>query len=96
MKPAGADLSRRWLAALMLVPVDERAAVVEAVEKQIVEQYDPANRDGSDEVADEAFVHVHEPPVQKQGHTEQTIRSYAKKKSEEDRASDSSRASRRA
>jgi len=39
MKPAGADLARRWLAVLMTVPADERERVVEAVERRIAEEY---------------------------------------------------------
>jgi len=39
LKPAGPELARRWLAALMLVPEPERAAVVEAVERQIVAEF---------------------------------------------------------
>lgn len=35
MKPAGPELARRWVAALMLVPEGEREQVVEAVEAQI-------------------------------------------------------------
>lgn len=35
----GPELARRWLAALALVPEGERAAVVEAVERQIAAEY---------------------------------------------------------
>lgn len=38
--PVGGELSRRWLAALLLVPEDERGAVVSAVERQIAAEYD--------------------------------------------------------
>ncbi|MEM7623685.1 MAG: hypothetical protein AAF235_10845 [Planctomycetota bacterium] len=39
LKPAGPDLGRRWLAALLLVPDAERASVVAAVEQQITEEF---------------------------------------------------------
>ncbi len=39
MRAMGPELGRRWLAALTLVPEDEREAVVEAVERQIVEEF---------------------------------------------------------
>jgi len=32
-------LARRWVAALMMVPEGERAAVVQAVEKRIVDEF---------------------------------------------------------
>jgi len=42
LRPCGPELARRWLAALMLVPEDERQRVVEAVEAQIVRDYGPS------------------------------------------------------
>lgn len=39
LRPAGAELGRRWLAALLLVPAGEREAVVAAVERRIVEEF---------------------------------------------------------
>ncbi|MEM1331090.1 MAG: hypothetical protein AAGG07_11060 [Planctomycetota bacterium] len=39
LKPTGAELGRRWLAALLSVPEGERAALVEAVEARILEEY---------------------------------------------------------
>lgn len=39
MRPAGIDLARRWVAALLLVPEHEREGVVLAVEKRIVEEF---------------------------------------------------------
>ena len=46
LHPAGPDLARRWLAALTLVPEDERESVVRAVERQIHAEF--SSRDGSD------------------------------------------------
>ncbi len=53
MRPAGAELARRWLAALMIVPPDEREDVVGAIEARIVETYGdgggtPAREDQDD------------------------------------------------
>lgn len=39
LRPAGPELARRWLAALMLVPAEQRGAVVEAVERQIADEF---------------------------------------------------------
>ncbi len=39
MRSMGPELGRRWLAALTLVPEDEREAVVRAVERQIVAEF---------------------------------------------------------
>lgn len=40
LKPAGPELGRRWVAALLLVPEAEREAVVAAVESQITAEYE--------------------------------------------------------
>jgi len=39
LRPAGIELARRWVAALVLVPESDRAAVVEAVERQITREF---------------------------------------------------------
>lgn len=39
MRPTGPELARRWLAALTLVPGEQREAVVAAVERQIVAEF---------------------------------------------------------
>ncbi len=39
LQPATPDLARRWLAALLMVPAAERAAIVSAVEAKIVEEF---------------------------------------------------------
>lgn len=39
LRPAGPELARRWLAALLLVPEGERGAVVASVERRIVEEF---------------------------------------------------------
>lgn len=39
LRPAGPDLARRWLSALLLVPEDEREVVVSSVEARIAESY---------------------------------------------------------
>ena len=43
LQPAGPDLARRWLAALMLVDRAERELVVESIERQIVAAYVPTD-----------------------------------------------------
>lgn len=39
LRPMGPELGRRWLAALLLVPEEEREALVSAMEEQIVREY---------------------------------------------------------
>lgn len=39
LRPAGPELARRWLSALLLVPEHEREQVVDSVEAEIVNQY---------------------------------------------------------
>lgn len=41
LQPIGPDLARRWLAALLLVDRENREAVVESIERQIVAAYAP-------------------------------------------------------
>lgn len=72
LQPAGPDLVRRLAAALMLVPRDEREAVVSAVERRIVETY------GAGTIAAPApalLTHVSE-PVQGPGYVEQVETEY--------------------
>lgn len=49
LKPIGPELARRWVAALILIPEEERLAVIESVEAEIVRQYgsDQPASDGS-------------------------------------------------
>ncbi len=69
LRPAGPELGRRWLAALLLAPASEREAVVEAVERRMSEEYGGG-----------AALTLSEPPVQRQGHVEQVVRSYRRAK----------------
>lgn len=39
LRPGQLELGRRWVAALMLVPENEREALVEAIERQIIDTY---------------------------------------------------------
>lgn len=39
MEPMGVEFARRWIAALTLVPADQRESVVESVEKSIAREY---------------------------------------------------------
>ena len=39
LKPTGPELARRWLAALTLVPEEERESVIESVEAEILKQF---------------------------------------------------------
>ena len=74
LQPAGPDLARRWLAALMLVPREEREALVEEIEAKIAEVYAGDTNVHRDEVE----VHVTGLAVQKDGYVEQVTRTYAR------------------
>ncbi|CAN5748604.1 hypothetical protein BH11PLA1_BH11PLA1_07590 [soil metagenome] len=47
LRPGSADLCRRWLAALLIVPERERSAVVSAVEARIVAEFGAGVRAGA-------------------------------------------------
>ncbi len=96
------DLARRWVAALLLVPESERASVVNAVEMRIVSEYSTPTlqfrSDGTapEDDAEDPMMHVASPPVVKDGHTEQIIRSYSAPKPRTKRRPDSSSDAKRA
>lgn len=69
LRPAGPELARRWLAALLLAPVEEREAIVRSVEERMVGLYAEGGSRGSP-------LSLHTPPVAREGHTEQTVRTY--------------------
>lgn len=69
LRPAGVELARRWLAALMLVDRDEREAMVEMVERQIAQLYGPR-------ATVPPGLQVVHPPVQRDGHVEQVVTTY--------------------
>lgn len=73
LKIGSVDLSRRWLAALLLVPEAEREKVVRAVEGRIVEVYDRPEADGMQE--DREIV-VRYPAVQREGYVEEVVKTY--------------------
>lgn len=84
LRPAGPDLARRLVAALLLAPVDERERIVEAIESRMVELYAPGagtsdhSSDGAQaETPDEPrMMNVIDPPVQRDGFVEQKIHTY--------------------
>ena len=71
LQPMGAELARRWVAGLLMVPRDEREHVVEAVVGRIAEVY--AREDAGEDVCFDIAGEV----MQKEGYVEQTIRTYA-------------------
>ena len=42
LQPGGPDLARRWVSALLLVPIDQRESLVREVERRIVETWPSA------------------------------------------------------
>jgi hypothetical protein len=89
LRPAGPDLARRWLAALLMVDEQDRPALVGEVERRVVEAYErsrglaPSSRRAmpltphappSPSAAPE--VHIVHPPVQRAGFVEQVVATY--------------------
>lgn len=73
LRPATPELARRWLAALLAVPENERAGVVDAVERQIIATYERLNAE-SDRSGGIDVVH---PPVARESYVEQVVVTYA-------------------
>lgn len=79
LEPAGPDLARRWLAALLLVDSEDRPALVAELERRVAASYAPSARSRSDGGPDEpGEIHVINPPVQRDGFVEQVITTYAR------------------
>lgn len=71
LRPCGIELARRWVAALMLVPTDEREAVVGAIEASLAREYA-----GAGFVGEGRLTSVVHPPVQHDGYAEQVFTTY--------------------
>jgi hypothetical protein len=74
LQPAGPELARRWLAALMLVPPEEREQVVASVEARLVKVYGqalPARMESPDGPAFASPLTFVDEPVQRDGYVEQ-------------------------
>lgn len=79
--PQGADLMRRWAAALLVVPAPDREEIVRAVESRVAAAYPlaplgtgptPTASDGLDRA-----VFLRSAPVQADGYVEETERAFA-------------------
>jgi hypothetical protein len=68
LQPAGPDLARRWVAALLAVARDDRAALVEEIERRVAARY------GDDALRE---LHVRTGPVQRDGYIEEIETTYA-------------------
>lgn len=68
LRPAGPELARRLVAALMMVPEAERARVVSEIERRVVEAY------GTERPPSE--VTVVSAPVQRDGYVEEVHTTY--------------------
>ncbi len=86
LRPGGADLARRWVAALFLAPETEREEIVASVERRLVGLYakedaEAGEREGGDSPQ---VLHLAEPPIQREGYVEQTIRTYERAEDEQE------------
>ncbi len=86
LQPTGPDLARRWLAALLLVPREDRQAVVASVEDRITSLYADGAAMGAvmgevmgeaDASSESREVDVIHPPVQHDGYVEEVRTTYA-------------------
>lgn len=68
LRPAGAELGRRWLACLMLAPESEREAIVDSIERRMAQLYLKPE--------DGRSVSVAHPPEQHEGFVEQKFTTY--------------------
>ncbi|GJQ31007.1 MAG: hypothetical protein HBSAPP03_28910 [Phycisphaerae bacterium] len=69
LEPAGPELARRWLAALLTVDRAARASLVAEIERRVAEAYPPPE-------GLPAEVTVHHPPVQRDGYIEEVTTTY--------------------
>ena len=76
LRPAGAELARRWVACLLLAPESERAEIVASVERRMSELY---LREPQGEQDAQRTVEVVHPPEQRHGFVEQKFASYTVK-----------------
>lgn len=74
LEPAGPDLARRWLAALLLVDREDRPALVAEIERRVVAAYAP--RAAAQAAPPRTELSVISPPVQHAGYVEQVITTY--------------------
>lgn len=79
MQPASPELARRWLAALLLVPREEREAVVASIEARINQLY-PMQPAVQPEAQDTHLEIIH-PPRPHAGYTEQVHTTYTSESS---------------
>lgn len=79
LRPGGPELIRRWVSALLLAPDTEREAIVNEVERSLVELYaEPLfDADASSQESEPSMVHIVSPAEQRDEYVEQVERSYS-------------------
>ncbi len=68
LRPSGAELTRRWVTALLTAPEADREEIVASVERRMAEVY-PAGARGP-------ALRVRGAATRRDGHTEETVREY--------------------
>lgn len=82
LQPLGPELVRRWFALLLLVDRDEREAMVEMMERRVVELYGSGSGSGSgpgSATTPEREITVAHPPRQRDGYVEQEFVTYVER-----------------
>lgn len=77
LRPAGPELARRWVAALLLAPESDRVSIVESVERRMAELYAPSDAPNPKPDAS-PVVRLHAAPVQREGYVEQRVETVAR------------------
>jgi hypothetical protein len=84
LRSASPDMARRWLHALLRVPVDQREALVQAFEARVLAEFGghaEARAQAAMDAAGDAL-RVHYPPEQREGYVEERIVEYARVQAE--------------
>lgn len=77
MRPAGPELARRWLAALLLVPSEQREALVAEVERRVVAAHGRTPIAAREAESAERIVHIRGTPSQRGSFMEEVETSYS-------------------
>ena len=77
MRSVGPELARRWLAALLVVPSEQREALVAEVERRVVAAHGRATTAAAEAKRGEPVVYVRGAAAQRDGFVEEVETSYA-------------------
>lgn len=79
LRPAGPELARRWLTTLLMVDRDDREALVEMLERYVIDHYAQGERPArppAQTAGPQGGLDVVHPPQQREGYVEQVHVTY--------------------